>query len=300
MAKTLFHSRLAWLVIIIGVLQIIGCGYDLGESETGREYVDKGWYCYRLADYDKGVAFFEAAATATDDQIKLNALYGLATLWNLRSPGSDQDKAQRYYRQIIEASPKHDLAVWSRLALVRMKHLVPPGQSPDHDEVSRAYQQIIDDFGEHLAGQEASIYQQAILILKFEKEPARKAIDNLEEFIQKHPDSNYVSTAYGLMSTAYGFILDDPEKQLQCAVRGLETQTVDAQSPFFENAGTYWATATLAEFKVGDFTTARKYYRKLIDEYPVDARVFPCRNALERMDAMETKLRREISDKAGS
>ena len=52
----------------------------------------------------------------------------------------------------------------------------------------------------------------------------------------------------------------------------------------------------VAEFDVGDFGLARLYYRKLIEEYPKEQRVFLAKQELKRMDEMEIEIRRQMSD----
>ena len=53
----------------------------------------------------------------------------------------------------------------------------------------------------------------------------------------------------------------------------------------------YWNIAYAAEFEAGNFAVAREYYRRLMNEYPQDVRIFGVRKALERMDAIEAALR---------
>ncbi|HPY62737.1 MAG TPA: hypothetical protein PLJ22_06290, partial [Kiritimatiellia bacterium] len=55
----------------------------------------------------------------------------------------------------------------------------------------------------------------------------------------------------------------------------------------------YWNLATIAEFEVGDFDLARHYYNKLLEAYPTDIRVYGCKQALARMDALEAQIRAE-------
>jgi hypothetical protein len=82
---------------------------------------------------------------------------------------------------------------------------------------------------------------------------------------------------------------------LHAKIKELETRKVDPKYPYIDNSGYYWIIATIAEFEAGDFETARKYYRQLLKEYPVDFRKYSVRKSLKRMDAVETKMRREIS-----
>jgi tetratricopeptide (TPR) repeat protein len=252
---------------------------------------------YRFGEYSLAVRAFEAALEKAPEGAdeRLQAMYGLATVWNLRRPKEDPEKAREYYEQILQLAPKHDLAAWSRLALARMEHLVPPGEDPDYKKVYQAYQEVIDNFPNRLAGHEAVIFQQSTLVSTFRKEDAQKAIDRLQEFVKRFPDSNYTSSAYSLMCTAYQ-TLKKPKEKLQARLKALETRKVDPNYPFLVDAGTYWVIATSAEFEVGDFETARKYYRKLLEEYPVDFRKYAIKKALERMDAIEARLRKETSE----
>ena len=85
--------------------------------------------------------------------------------------------------------------------------------------------------------------------------------------------------------------LNMPEERLRAEEQSLETTEVDPTNPFTEFAWQYWNLATIAEFEVGDFDTARKYYRKLIEEYPTDIRLYGAKQALKRMDEVEAKIR---------
>ena len=87
--------------------------------------------------------------------------------------------------------------------------------------------------------------------------------------------------------------LNIPEKRLWAEERSLETTEVDPTNPFTEFAWQYWNLATIAEFEVGDFALARHYYNLLLEKYPTDIRVYGCKQALARMDALEAKIRAE-------
>ncbi len=70
-------------------------------------------------------------------------------------------------------------------------------------------------------------------------------------------------------------------------MRSFETAELDPTNPRQENSYAYWSIATIAEFEVGDFETAREFYRRLMDEYPRDPRRFGAEQALERMAQQE-------------
>ena len=75
-----------------------------------------------------------------------------------------------------------------------------------------------------------------------------------------------------------------PEEKLRSLIKALETKEIDPLNPRMENAGAYWEVAVTAEFQAGDFITAKKFYQRLIDEYPQERRRFAAIFAIKRID----------------
>jgi len=280
-----------WLCLLAG-----GCRPQAAANPA--QQVRVGWERYRMGEFNQAVEAFESVLAATaskpTDPLHIQALYGLATAWNLRRPGEDPARAAELYRKVVELAPASDEAAWSMLGLARMKHLVPVGQEPDYPAVRKAYQGVIDRFGDHLAAQEAFLYQQSTLVATLNGNDARQALSALGEYIRAHPKSQFLSPLYGLVAECHE-ILKQPRQRLDASIKALETREIDPTNPNMDNTGTYWSLATLAEFDVGDFPTARKYYKLLIDEYPTDIRVHACEQALQRMDEMEAKVRTQLA-----
>ena len=84
--------------------------------------------------------------------------------------------------------------------------------------------------------------------------------------------------------------LKKPQRELDAAIEALETREIDRDNPKQDSSGAYWSIATLAEFGVGDFDTARTFYGRLMEEYPQDVRRYGAQNALRRMTDLETRL----------
>jgi tetratricopeptide (TPR) repeat protein len=255
-----------------------------------------GWNNYSLGEFDRAEFYFEQAiaqAPAGSDE-QLSALYGLATTLNLRRPGEDPERAREMYEQIIKASPTNDLAAWSMLALARMKHLVPVGQDPDYDQVYKAYQEVIDRYPDHLAAKEAFLYLNSILIATLKEPETRKALAALEEYV-KNPSNTFLGPCWSLIAVG-NTTLGNQQRRFEAEVKSFENTEIDPTNPFTEFAWAYWNLATIAEFELGDFETARLYYRKLIAEYPKDQKVYGAKQALKRMDAMEAKIREELKN----
>ncbi|MCG3147362.1 MAG: hypothetical protein PCFJNLEI_00801 [Verrucomicrobiae bacterium] len=270
------------LLPLLVMLSLVG---SAGAGETN--LVAQGWAAYRLGEFDRATRFFESAGP-TDAA----AVYGLATTWAWRRPKEDRGRAEQLYHEVIRLAPASEWAAWSWLGLARLQHVVPVGQEPNYPKVRAAYQAVIDRFPRHPASTEAFLQQQATLVAALNPNEARTALAAMEKFLAEQPQSPYVSAVYSLQAECFQ-TLGEPAAQLAASLRAWETTEVDPENPRSDAAGTYWKLATLAEFEAGDFATARKFYGKLIAEYPKDQRKFPAKQALARMAELESRLRAE-------
>ncbi len=263
-----------------------------GRADAQGDLVASGWLNFRLSEFDLAERDFSAALAGApkDGEARLMALFGLANVWNLRRPGEDPEKGRAFYRQVMGEAPGHDLAIWSELAMARMLHVVPVGQDPDYAAVRKAYEAIIAKHGAHLAAKEATIYLNAMLVATLLEEPTRQAVANLRVFIASNSTREFVAPAWSLLAVSYT-TLGRPQERLEAEIQALQLGEIDPANPFNEFAWAYWNIATIAEFEVGDFATARDYYARLIAEYPADIRVFPSQQAIARMDRVEQALR---------
>jgi tetratricopeptide (TPR) repeat protein len=290
---TTFLSAVALLPLFLALLAA-GCGPRTATDPA--EQLRIGWNRFRVSEFDQAAAAFEKARDSTppDGPLHAQALYGLASTWHLRRPGDDRPRAKELYEQVVELTPKSDEAAWSLLALARLKHVPPVGQEPDLEEVRRAYQEVIDRFPGHLAGHEAFLHQQATRVAAYRPEEARQVLADIDAFIKRYPDSRFLSPLYDLESLCH-FVLDEPEKRLAAELRSLENREIDPTNPNMDNAAVYWTVACVAQYEVGDFATARKFYKLLLEEYPADVRSFGAKQALKGMDELEAKIRSETA-----
>lgn len=282
-----------WLVAGFLALGLAACGKKAEATGDAATLIGEGWTKYRLSEFHDAELDFEAARAGADRGSSewAMATYGLATTWNLRRPGEDPEKAAALYHEILADAPGSPMIPWTELALARQKHLVPVGQEPDYAAVNQAYQHILDTYPDHLAAKEAFLYLQSIQLAKLEPKSSRAAEQKLLDFIARG-QPEFLSPAWSLLTVAY-VTLKEQENRLQAELKSLDLTEVDPSDPYLEFGGRYWNIATIAEFEVGDFDLARKYYRMLIDQYPTDIHVHGCKQALKRMDALEAKLRAE-------
>ncbi len=287
-------ARKSILAALLAICLLAGCAKEESPADAG-ELLKSGWQNYQVGEFDRAIEDFGkvVASAPQGSENSLRGLYALATTWALRRPDEDRAKAAGYYRQVVESGADQDMVAWSLLGLARLEDLRPIGQTSETVKVRAAYQKVIDRFPHHPAGEEAFLFQQAEWLLSGTPEDAAKALANLERFLETHPDSKYLSGAYGLMSSALG-LLDRPGEALRWSIKSLGIKEVDPLNPRQDNAGSYWGTAMKAQFDLGDFALAREYYGKLIEEYPTDQRVFPAKMALKNMDETEARIRAGI------
>jgi len=171
-----------------------------------------------------------------------------------------------------------------------MKHLVPVGEEADYAVVRPAYQRIMDQYPGHLVAREAFIYLMSTRIATLEEKELRGAIAQLQEFVSQTNDRSFFQPAYSLLAASFN-ALDLQAERLDAEIKSLDTTEGDPSNPYNEFSWQYWNIATIAEFELGDFETARTYYRKLLDEYPRDRRIYGVKQALKRMDEVEEKVR---------
>lgn len=284
-----------WLLAACGLALAAGCGGGSGpQVASARDALEQGWNYYRLGEFKLAADAFEAGRLVAppDSEDHWQALYGLATTWNLRLPAQDQDKklADQLYRRILELAPDSELAPWTELALARMLHLVAVGDEPDYPAVRQSYEALIRKYPDHLVGREAFIYLMAVKIATFEPREVKEALADLQQFVSRTNDRSFFQPAYSLMAVSYN-ALGRQRERLDAEIASLEATEMDPTNPYNEFSWQYWNLATIAEFELGDFDTARHYYRKLLEEYPRDRRIHGVKVALRRMDDLEAKLR---------
>jgi len=223
-------------------------------------------------------------------QYRLDALYGEASCWSHRRDGRDIAKAVAGYQAVVEEAPENPLAAWCALDIVRTRHLAPADQEIDYKSLIRDYAEVYQRYPQSPAGEEAFLYSSSLSLPSADPEQARKRLEKVNEFLSSHPKTPYLSQFYGLIAECYRK-MDEQDQRIQYLIKSLDARPVDPASPIDDRSTAYWNIAYSAEFEAGNFAVAREYYRRLMDEYPQDVRVFGIRKALARMDAIEAALR---------
>ena len=285
-------KKITMIPLLLGVclcLSLSSCSPRRVEIDDSGAKIAEAWSEFRMGEYRKAIEIFSSVAQhpETSKKHRLAALYGLACSHWQKLPDADKPRAIRIFNQIIEESPDSEYAAWSGLALIRIDHIVPAGEKPDYPALRARYLALFQKFPKFTAGHEGFIYMAATYVASMQNEDElRKGLEILEDFIQKHPDSPFISSAWSLKAKACE-LLGRPVEMMDAMIKALETIELDPTNPRMDDAGRFWSIAVAAEFEAGDFAVAKKYYQRLLDDYPTERRRFAAIVALQRIQELE-------------
>lgn len=290
LTSTLWKSGLV-ACAALGLVGLPGGCTPVKDRSKPEARLTSGWNNYRLGEFSLALKDFQAVVqeTAPATPIHLAALYGEATTWSLRRPDEDNVHAAELFHQVIDQAPTDSLAAWSWLALARIKALPVDGMPADHRQQVEAYQEVVSRFPKHLAGEEAFLMQQAAILSVPGTNGVGEVLAALRTFTRDHPDTPWLSAAYGLQGHCCA-VLGLAQERVEASVKAWKSAEIDPANPIQDRSWTYWQIATLAEFETGDFDMAREYYRKLIAEYPSEQKIFLAKQELNRMDELEKRI----------
>ena len=267
----------------------------------------RGWQMFRESEFDAAIEAFQAAESGVPpgDPLGLSAFYGEAVTWNLRRPGTDRARARSLYQKVIERAPQSDLAAYSLLDEATMLYPASADIEPDWDALAQGYQTVIDRFPAHPAGEEALVSQQFAVLRRFDPATTAEAVTRLERFAADRPGSPFVYCALILAAAGHetlGQWQEVVNLRRRAAEVGDNVSQRLAENPstaMVMNAVNWltncWAIASISEFQLGDFPTAREYYGRIVEKAPTDPLYGAALLALKRLDDKEAEIRREIA-----
>ncbi|MDX6765802.1 MAG: hypothetical protein SFU85_03335 [Candidatus Methylacidiphilales bacterium] len=254
--------------------------------------LQEGWECFRLGEFERALEKFHLveSRSAADSPEYLESLMGQASLWNTRQDKRDPRRAEKLYLKIVKLAPGSQAASWASLDLVRIMHLTRADQPLDYVSLAKNYRQVALKYPGTSAAEEALLQAMALEEIQADRGKLLNLIKEYQDFLTTHPESGYKGAVYGAMARLYDSLRRYEEK-LTSLLHALEFQDIDKLNPNEQYVWIYWTIAVTAEFDVGNFPVARRFYNKLLAEYPSDLLVFRAREALSRMDRVESDLK---------
>jgi len=278
-------------LLLWGVVLLSGCK-KARESESASFLLNRGWENFRLGEFDPAVAAFQAAERIADGKNRTGALFGEASCWHYRRDGRDTARADQLYAELLASAGEDALVPWSELARIRIRHFGQIEPPPDYEALVRDYRALYQRHPGHPAGQEAFVNLFAIELYDAvnARELAQGSILDLKAFLKDHPESPFQSAVCSHLAACYR-ALGQPKESLQWRIRAFESRESNAANPNAEESGSFWGIARAARYEAGTFAVARRYFQKLISEYPNDQRIFEAKRALREMEQIEEFVR---------
>jgi len=287
--RALRCKSIALVCLFTAALLLAGCERSATPTNPA-DALQNAWSAFSREDFAQAWRLFQVVADTTPpaDRLHDQAVFGMASTCAFRRPDEDLATAEKLFRELIDRHGNDDLGAWSALAIARMYHVRPVGEAVDLDRVAALYKSVVDRFPNTPAADEAFIYNQTIQVTSTEPAVVRMSLAQLQQYIERHPHSPYISAAWELIAADQRVLLR-PDDELAAQIRALLTREQDPSNPTLDRAQAYWNIATTAEFDAGNLTIARQYYELFIEQAPTDQKVFPARQALNRLNAVQTQ-----------
>jgi tetratricopeptide (TPR) repeat protein len=274
------------LCLFIAILLISGCGHEEEISANPDTAIRSGWLYVSVSEFDRAETIFSKviAGSTRGSRDELLARFGLANAYQHRKPLPKFKEAEEVYASLIKDDKEDEIGAWSALAIARMAHLqlyevgkALPTKS-DFAPVQNKYKEVVEKFTGSPAVDEAVVFLASCYVEQLRPEAARNAVGFLEPWISAHPASSHLSPAYFQLAAAHE-ILNDRKAQLQALIKADESRM--DRNP---DGGRYFKVASVAE-RAGEIEIARKYYQKILKEFPTDFRGYWCKRGLKRLEA---------------
>ena len=173
---------------------------------------------------------------------------------------------------------------------------------PEQDPaaLARGYDDLLRTYPDTPAAEEAFLYRTTLLVQTLAPADAERAVDDLTAYLEAHPGARLRTALLTVLSSACETLHRYPDA-LKAAIAAVEAKEIDPTNPWQTNILEYYRIGMMAQFDVGDFATARTYYRRFLAEYPRDQRAFNVQLLLNHLDDTEARLRaglppRELSE----
>jgi tetratricopeptide (TPR) repeat protein len=149
---------------------------------------------------------------------------------------------------------------------------------------------VIEQYPGTAAAEEAFFFRQSLRLETLKEEDAREAARELTEHLKNDGKGKIRTALYALLGRAHETLKQYPEA-LAALIASLDAKENDPANPNQNNILEYYRIGMMAQFDVGDFAIARKYYERFLKEYPRDQRAFSVSMLLKHLEATEAALR---------
>jgi tetratricopeptide (TPR) repeat protein len=273
--------------IILGTTTVAWCGPEL---DPAKELTDATTEVTYLS-FERALPLYTNVAkhVAPGSEQWQEAVFGQGMCEQQYVPCSAEhiDKAERYFKQLLEKSPNSRFALRAMMNLGRMAELVDyQGDTADREKAREWYTKVV------VAGKDTPIEGEAILriagtyIQSYQKDQLATGLALLDGYLKGHPDDKLATAMWQYMGETYFYPLEDYRKSLDCYKKA------DALGLLEEGreGPVYWRMAILADRYLNDRGTAVEYYKKIITKTPTSGKAYEAQLALKKMGIEPPKI----------
>lgn len=247
-------------------------------GDPHRALLDSGWQELRYANWPKARDLLEQAiAESPKTEIKAEAMYALATLWQIRQPGGSYAEAERLYARVAREFPDTPAAPWALLALARLADMPEYERDRNVDLARQLYREVLQRYADHVVADEATL-RLAMTYLEKIGDTASEDIGAamLARCIAEKP-KNYLVYAMHL-------VLGDLAQRRQEYPRAVghwiaaDPGIIGAS----DRAALYYKIGYTAEHNLKDYALAGHWYDRIVTDVKRENRYYIAKVAAER------------------
>jgi tetratricopeptide (TPR) repeat protein len=248
---------------LAALLLLVACGpRQLSPEERGAR-LEQGLELLAIFDFEGALRHFTVAfpQLPEDDPRWPEFGYAAALAYAHTSPPRREriEAAAAILTEVGTRSGIGDLAVQARLELARLSEV----DLGDHARARRLYQEIFEERQGDFYGYQALLRLAGTYVQELTEESVRRAVQLVEEQLERFPESEWTGTAGVYLATLYSNYLREPAGALRAYQVAME-----AGFPNRPQADVYvWQMAHLAR-ELGEDELAVRYYQLLVREYP--------------------------------
>jgi tetratricopeptide (TPR) repeat protein len=234
-----------------------------------KDGLSDGWREYDYQNFDGAERIFKEVLNdrATPADQALQARIGVAMVVHYRMPGGDPARALPLYRAVLDSLPPQHPARPNLLLLIGRAYAQM--KKPMNDSARVYFEKILAEYPGTIESDEAALEKAYILSLVQAERDFRAAMRFLEEYCAASPNNTLASTMHYFCARLSMSLADFPLARAHLIIADSLGVVNIRNRPVV-----IYQIAFISDKKLNDPATARKYYRKLIEKYATDGRVF--------------------------
>jgi tetratricopeptide (TPR) repeat protein len=261
------------------VAQATAAAESNAPQDPARALVDDGWQEMRFANWPKARDLLEQARKECANRAdQAEAMFALGTLWQIRQPDGDAEKARQLYEQIVRDYADTPSAPWAHLALARLADMPEYEKQRNVALARQLYQEILNAYPDHAAADEAAL---RLAVTYLEKIGDTKTEDIGEGMLLGRLAERPANFLAAAMHICLGDLYERRGEYRKAIDRWLAADQLGIPG-LADRATFYYRVGRIAETRLKDYLLAAKWYDRLVTEIRIDNKYYVSKLAVDR------------------